>query len=169
MNDRIKPKRTLAETIAYEMRGAIMQLPREIVPMPAPADLDIEQEILSALLCGHVTTDELKPLESRHFYSRFNQRLFEFLVASAERDLQAITDALPCRGPVLEELTIIRDATPFACLPTLHKHIRTVMDRWLERELIRTMQEVDAELRVGALTHDGARARLRQHFMEHAG
>ncbi|MEO7032727.1 MAG: hypothetical protein ABI548_02765 [Polyangiaceae bacterium] len=169
MNARIKVKRTLAETIAYEMRGAILQLPREIVPMPAPGNLDVEQEILSAVLVGHVTTDDLKPLEARHFYSRFNRRLFETLATSPERDLQAITDALPCRGPILEELTIIRDATPFACLPTLRKHVKTVMDRWLERELICTMQQIDAELRVGALTHDGARARLREHFMEHSG
>jgi hypothetical protein len=59
--------------------------------------------------------------------------------------------------------------TPFAVATTLRKHVATIMNHWLERELIRTMQQLDAELRVGAITHDGARARLRQHFTETAG
>jgi len=72
-------------------------------------------------------------------------------------------------GPVLEELTTIRDCTPFAAAATLTRHVATVMNRWQERELIQKMQRIDAELRVGALTVDGAKLRLREFFMGRVG
>ncbi|HET7540687.1 MAG TPA: DnaB-like helicase N-terminal domain-containing protein [Polyangiaceae bacterium] len=146
-----------------------MTLPREDVKPVGPHDGDSEQVVLSALLCGHATIEDVKPLEARHFYSTFNARLFGVLCTSAERELPALIDLLDMRGPVLEELTLIRDASPFVCVPLLSVEVAKILDRWLERELIRVMQELDAQLRVGAITHDGARARLRQHFMENAG
>lgn len=159
----------IKKTVQHEMWSAMIMLPREEAPQAAPHDTDAEQEVLSALLCEHTTTEALKPLESRHFYSRFNQHLFALLATTEERDLQTLVDLLDARGPALEELTIIRDATPFAIAKTLRKHVTSIMERWLERELIRTMQTLDAELRIGAITHDGARSRLRQHFMEISG
>jgi len=157
-------RRSLTDVVAEEMRAAVMMLPREELPQAAPHDLDAEQEILSALLCDHVTTDELKPLTPQHFYSRFNQFLYQVLLNVPERDLQKLTDLLDVRGPVLEELTTIRDATPFCSLQTLRKHVATLVERSLERELIRVMQKIDAELRVGSLARDEARIRLRKHF-----
>ncbi|HEY5373887.1 MAG TPA: DnaB-like helicase N-terminal domain-containing protein [Polyangiaceae bacterium] len=162
-------KRALCRVVAHEMRGVALTLPREDVKPAGPHDYDAEQDVLSALLCEHTTIEALAPLETRHFYSTFNQHLFAALAASSERDLQAITDALETRGPVLEELTIIRDGTPFASAPRLREHVNTIMARWLERELIRTMQQLDAELRVGAITVDGAKLRLREFFMGNSG
>jgi len=162
-------KREILEAVRHEMRGAALTLPREDVKPVGPHDSDVEQEILSALLIGHATVESLKPLESKHFYSTFNQHLFRFLSESPERDLQAITDAIDLCGPVLEELTTIRDCTPFAAAATLTRHVATVMNRWQERELIQKMQRIDAELRVGALTVDGAKLRLREFFMGRVG
>jgi hypothetical protein len=162
-------KRALCRVVAHEMRGAALTLPREDVKPAGPHDYDVEQEVLSALLCEHTTAEALAPLEARHFYSVFNQHLFAALAVGPERDLQAITDGLSLCGPVLEELTIIRDATPFTGPERLRGHVRTLMDRWLERELIRTMQCLDAELRVGAVTVGGAKLRLRAFFMERVG
>jgi hypothetical protein len=158
-------RRALCRTVAHEMRGVALTLPREDVKPAGPHDYDVEQEVLSALLCDYTTAEALGPLESRHFYSTFNQHLFSALTASPERDLQAITDALDMRGPVMEELGTIRDATPFTGPERLRGHVRTLMDRWRERELIRAMQLLDAELRLGTVTVDGARLRLREFFM----
>jgi replicative DNA helicase len=155
----------LQTTIEHEMRGCAMTLSREDVRPTGPHNSDIEQEILSALLCGHTTVETLEPLESRHFYSNFNQHLFAALTTTAELDLQALADLLDMRGPVLEELATIKDATPFAAAATLRKHVATIMDRWRERELIREMQQIDAELRTAGLTVDDARKRLREFFI----
>ena len=162
-------KRLIRRTIEDEMRGVALTLPREDVKPAGPHDSDVEQQILSALLSGHATAEQLKPLESKHFYSTFNQHLFTFLSNSPERDLQAIADTIDMRGPVLEELTTIRDCTPFAAAATLSKHVATVVNRSLERELIQTMQHIDAELRVGSLSVDGAKLRLREFFMGRIG
>lgn len=162
-------KRELCRTVAHEMRGVALTLPREDVKPAGPHDYDVEQEVLSALLCDHTTAEALAPLESRHFYGTFNRELFSALATSPERDLQAITDALSLRGPVLGELETIRDATPFTGPVRLRQHVNTLMDRWRERELIRTMQVLDAELRLGTVTVDGARLRLREFFMGTCG
>lgn len=159
----------LHEVIAREMRGAILTLPREEAPQAAPHDSDAEQVILCALLLGHSSAEHVKGLQPRHFYSAFNARLFELLTSTKERDLQLLADRLGILGPVVPELELIRDASVFVCASMLHLEVAKVLERWLERQLIRTMQEIDAALRVGSLTHDGARARLRQHFMENAG
>ena len=169
MNGQRKFIEEIKRAIESEMRGVALTLSRDDVRPVGPHDLDAEQAVLCAILNGNTEADDLKPLESRHFYSHFNQRLFAALSATDERDLRALVDALDTRGPVLEELTTIRDATPFVCVPLLRNEVAKILDRWLERELIRAMQKIDAELRVGAITHDGARARLRQHFMETSG
>jgi len=151
------------------MRGVALTLPREDVKPAGPHDSDAEQDVLSALLCEHTTPEALAPLEARHFYSTFNQHLFTLLGTTTERDLQALVDLLDMRGPVLEELATIRDATPFTGPARLRQHVNTLLDRWHERELIRTMQQLDAELRVGAITVDGAKLRLREFFMGNSG
>jgi len=157
--------KSLREVVRETMLECALLMPRPEVTPAAPHDLDAEQGVLSALLCGHTTIDALKPLESSHFYGHFNQRLFNVLCWSPERDLERIADLLNIGGPVIDELTTIRDATPFAVRATLRAHVMTIVDRWRERELIRAMQQIDAELRVGALNHAGARARLREHFV----
>jgi len=162
-------KGELVRVVREEMRGCALTLSREDVRPTGPHNLDAEQEILSALLCEHATFESLKPLESRQFYAHFNQKLFAFLSENPERDLQLVADGLNMCGPLLEELTTIRDCSLFAGSATLAKHVSTVMNHWLERELIQVMQHIDAELRVGALTHDGARARLRAHFVGNSG
>lgn len=198
-------QRAVCRTIAREVRTLALTLPREVVKPVGPHDADAEQAVLSALLNGHATVAELRPLAPRHFYSLFNAKVFEALTArttrdgrckrcdgtgrlaafnvrpgchyvlcnecliTSDRELQALVDLLEVRGPVLEDLTIIRDTTPFTHPSFLRQNVTTIMRRWLERELIRTMQEIDAELRVGALTHDGARRRLREHFLENSG
>lgn len=150
------------------MRGVALCLRREDVLPCGPNTLEGEQNVLSALLCSGITIDELKPLEAKHFYSVFNQRLFETLATTKSRDLDAVADALGGYGPIMEELEIIANCTPFVHPTRLHKDVIMIVDRWRERQLIQVMQKVDAELRVGALTVDGARARLREFFVGNA-
>ena len=162
-------KRALCRVVAHEMRGVALTLPREDVKPAGPHDYDAEQAVLSALLVGHVGADDVRPLEPRHFYGTFNQRLFKLLASTAERDPQALVDLLEMHGPVMEELLTIRDATPFVCRELLQVEVAKIFNRWLERELIQTMQRLDAELRVGAITVDGAKLRLREFFMGRTG
>jgi replicative DNA helicase len=161
----VQGKRDLVRAVREEMRGCALTLSREDVRPTGPHNSDIEQEVLSALLCGHTTVEALKPLESSHFYSNFNQHLFAVMTTTVELDLQALAQLLDMRGPVFEELTTIKDSTPFAAAATLRKHVVTIMDRWRERGLIREMQQIDAELRTAGLTVDDARQRLREFFM----
>lgn len=154
----------LADVILRELRAGLMV--SEVRGAP-PRDVEAEAEILSAVVDGRVSCSELRPLGSEHFYSRFYAAVWEAAQQVAPGDIAGLRAALTTagwRGELHDELFTIWAGQPFVLLPRLREHVRKLMELWARRELIRVLQQADAELRVGAINADGVRARLEQHF-----
>ncbi|HMJ14821.1 MAG TPA: hypothetical protein VK524_25590 [Polyangiaceae bacterium] len=139
---------------------------------PEPHDDDAEQEILAAVLSGDVLPADLAPLRGQHFRAHIKQQAFAaadaLAVFGAPVTVEAIVELLTHEGysreAVRSELELARDATPFLCRSTLQQRGERVIELWRQRQLIGVMSEVDAQLRVGVLTHEGAKLRLREYF-----
>lgn len=155
--DRVLPR--LRSGVREEIRIAAL-LDRPVSACGLPCDLDAEQEICSAVLCGQVAPGDLSPLVGKHFYGRLFGFIFiaadAVLAAGLEFTVEHVEIALREQGfdgpEVHRELIQTRDTTPFVVRSILDRQAERVIDLWRRRQLIETMQRVDAELRVGAIS-----------------
>jgi hypothetical protein len=155
-----------------ECRTAVL-FSEPVTRLPDPHDDDAEQELLSAVLSGEVHPSELDPLRAEHFRAHIKQQTFAaadaLTIFGASVTVPAVTELLVQEGynhtAVQSELELIRDATPFLCRATLQERVQRVIELWQLRQLLRVMDEIAAHVRVGQLTHAGAKARLREYFM----
>jgi len=125
---------------------------------PPPADIDGEQDVVSAILCEAATHAELDPLSGEHFYSTLHARVFE--CARHTVDLERIATAAEnkgFRGPLLEDLHVIRDAVPYCNLPTLQATAWRLIEFTKRRRLIRVLHDLNAGLRDATTYADAVR------------
>lgn len=163
-------RREIRQEVRHEIRAAaLVTEPRPC--LPPPAAVDAEAEVISALLEGHCSVADLAPLEAQHFYGRFHREVFEAisLLGPKALDLDVLARLLTDRGiagPVRDELEQLRDAQPFASAERLCQHVRTILDRWRERQFLALLQCIDLEVRTGVLSVDGSKPRLREFFQK---
>lgn len=156
----------ITEAVRREIREAAI-FGEPMVQIPLPNDMDAEQELLSALLCGHVTVASLKPLNQGHFYGHFNQSAY-VAIESLELAGEPVTvgavfeimQDIGLKGPLGEELTRIAECTPFLHPKRLRQGVDRVIEMAERRELIRKMQLVDRMLRSDETTLERAREYL---------
>lgn len=152
----------VAQVIRHELHAAALTRAAESW-LPEPCDLDVEGEVLSAVLNGDVTTTELQPLLSRHFFAHINQAIWEAALDAPPGDLETIHRSLVARGwrgALGDEIETLVLKQPFCSLSRLRGHVVKLMNLWSQRELIGLMQQIDADMRRGVLTADEARRRF---------
>ena len=138
-----------------------------MTPGPPPMALSSERVLLSALLTGDVVTTDLGGFDSDAICEPLLRRTYETVVALRTVDLNEITSHLKRRavvGPAKRALLDVRDTTPSYPRSLVLAAADRLMDLWRQRQLLRVMGEVGADIRAGRLDHRGARDRLRAHF-----
>lgn len=147
--------------------------------VPPINDLDAEGSVLSAALNDSprgwlgALTGLLRP---EMFYATANQRIWEAVEALHCRGKP--TDPVSVAGYMRQRGTLLAaGGTPYLgetlalCQPACAKpeaHAALILECWKERELVTCMERTAIELRHGSLTHEGAKLKLREHFLEMA-
>jgi DNA excision repair protein ERCC-4 len=169
------PRQTLAAEVVAAVRAEVRESSLAVNPrehLPPPCDLDREAEILSAVLCAHVTTAELAPLEGRHFYADRNRGFWEAARDNAPGDLEGVARALHTRGwrgGVATDLEVLTTQVPFCLLPRLREHVRALIELWGRRQVLEAVSAADAALRGRELGADAVRRNLEARFREVLG
>jgi len=154
--------------MAHEIRMAGLLAGGDSVHLP-PVDGDAEQTVVGALLETHARPSDLAPLTAEHFYGLFAREVFAAATELERRgsviDVETVATELHARGvrgPLSEELIHLRDWQPFCLLEHVRQSAARIIELHRQRQLIAQMQRVDADLRLGAIDTDQARARLRE-------
>ena len=141
---------------AIEQRRTERHPERDLHPLEGrvpPNDLDAEAAVLSAILLSEDAFDEVQEvLDTTHFYSDANRRIYETVVelnqSGTPVDLVSVASRLKDRGrldqvggtPYLHQLA---NATP--AVAHVASHARIILEKWRVRRLIATCQRFGAE------------------------
>ena len=154
------------DAITRELRASLLMM--EPAPRP-PADLDAEGEVLSAIIDGRVTREELAPLDSRHFYSDLNRAIWDAAKLVAPGDavgLRAALDTAGWRGELNHELLTLWSAQPWVSVQRLRESVTVLIELWARRELIAEMRRLDRQICAGVVSANEGRARLERRLRE---
>ncbi len=164
MNARIStgPSATVRAIIAELRAMSIISEPRPDLPLPN--DVDIEAELVAAVLEGYATPGELAPLVENHFYSRILGEIFcaadAVLASGIPLSDEAILDALEAGGVVGDcayELQTLRLSTPASTSQKiLRQQTERILELWRQRQAIAQLDRIVWSIRCGELAADAA-------------
>lgn len=149
--DRVPP--LVREAVRQAIWEESLKVPECHHSLGPPSDVDSEERIVSALLCGHTTLPRIAPLRSRDFLSPLCRGVVAVLETAPGADLARVVlgmEALGYCGPLVDQLLEIRDRVPFVvdlteCIVSVHETAR-------RRRLIAWLRELDADLSTGSAT-----------------
>lgn len=151
----------LCAAVREEIRRGLGEAPER--PQPLPSNLNAERAVLSSLLCGQCRLEELD-LRPEHFTYQLHRDVATGCAAIGT-DPEALALWIvgadgPARLVVQEEILYLRDEVP-ACLPRIRQDAaRRVTELYRRRQLILALDQLSAELRVGATDSGRAARRL---------
>jgi hypothetical protein len=146
-------------------RALVRELERRNLLGPAdirpalPMDLVAEHDLLAAMIAGCTNAADLDGLESQHFASRDNAGVFalaESMVREGRRPtpmdlVNAAVDAGRDGGRFVD---FVHDLDQSAVVGPALPLVQRIVRLWQLRELLGRLAEIDAAVRVGALTRD---------------
>lgn len=141
--------------------------------VPAPCDLEAENEICALLLRGEATPERLLPLKPKHHFSRLHGLVHEAAIAvcSQARVVELDTIAFQLersglKGGFREDLREIRTFAPFLTESALERHKARLIELWGRRQMIATLQRTEIALRVGEIDCAGVRGRIEAQLLQ---
>lgn len=152
----------LARAVREELRAELLLHAPRVDTLPPPTALDAEEFLVSAVLDGH-GMHVLGDLKIEEFFLPLHRATLTAVrmlpVDSSAEEIAEQMRANGCVGAILEELQRLQLEIPFRV--DLPVHVAAVREAAKKRAMLRWLDDIAVSLRMGRITADQAKAKLR--------